>query len=122
MAVFAADAVIDVEFPGLLCIARIKSMANKALRRMRCVGRTQARRAKDLRNPLGNGVIQDIPGTCVPILKHPGAVLVLQHARHIARLHSAMAGGGAARARANVFGNGRALFLPGGGRRKQQRC
>ena len=77
-------------------------MANKALRRMRCVGRTQARRAKDLRNPLGNGVIQDIPGTCVPILKHPGAVLVLQDLGLLPCLNRAVAGRGAAGAGSDV--------------------
>ena len=104
MAVFATDAVIDIKIPGLLRIARIKRMANKAFGSMGRVRSAQARRAKDLGNALRHRVIQYIPGLCMLVLQHPGAVLVLQNFGLLAGLNRAVASRGTTGAGADIAG------------------
>jgi hypothetical protein len=104
MAAFTADSIIDVEFPCLLGVARIKSMANEALRRMGSVGCSKARRSKDPSDALRNGVVQDVPGTPMLVLKDPGAVLVLQNLRLLPYLHRSVTSGSATGTWANIAG------------------
>src|SRR5437763_7150684 len=104
MAAFTADTIIDIEFPGLLGIVCIKSMANKALRCVSRISCPKAGGAQDFGDPLRNGVIQHIPGAGVLVLENPSAVLVLQNLRLLACLNRSVTSGSAAGTRTDVAG------------------
>jgi hypothetical protein len=98
VAVLASDAIGEIERAGALIGRNIQRMASQAARRG--VG---TRQSHDLGDPRSNRIGEIRKCVRVFIAHHPGAVLVLQYRVQIARLDTAVASGGAARARSGVF-------------------
>ena len=86
MTVFATYAVTNAESARLLFHWHGKRVAGQALRRFFCLGQIQ-----DACHALCDAAAQDFDGFGVAVTNDPCAVLILEHAGFLPRLHAAVA-------------------------------
>ena len=98
MAILAADAIGEIERAGAHIQGHVQSVAGKAPGR-----RVRLRQTHDFRHSRANRICEIDERMRVFIANHPGAVLVLEHRRVLARLHTAVTSRRTARSRPGVL-------------------